>query len=92
MMKKKIALAISTFAFLALCNQAKATNVALADWCVNNSGDVASACNGAGSGGGGISLASFDTTLVAGCQPRRYNRRLSNGHSNGKLRGVLRRL
>ncbi len=65
-MKNKIASAIAALTFLALSQQAKAVQVGLADWCVNNNGDIASACNGAGSGGNGISLASFDTTLENG--------------------------
>jgi hypothetical protein len=52
-------------------NQAKAaTQVSLADWCVNVNGDSATACNGGGSGGASgtssISLASFDKTLEPG--------------------------
>ena len=45
--------------------QAAAT-VSLADWCVNVNGNVAAACNGAGSGGSGVSLAGFDSTLEPG--------------------------
>jgi hypothetical protein len=37
----------------------------LADWCVSVNGNIAVACNGAGSGGGstGVNLGSYDTTL-----------------------------
>jgi hypothetical protein len=49
---------------------AHATEVSLADWCVNFNGDTSTACNGAGGGGasgtGSISLASFDTSLEPG--------------------------
>ena len=42
---------------------AKASGVSMADWCVNLNGDVNSACNGAGSGGNGIDTSAFDQTL-----------------------------
>ena len=39
---------------------------AMADWCFNANGDTNSACNGAGSGGNGINISQFDTTLEPG--------------------------
>jgi hypothetical protein len=69
-MKKNLAFLVATAGFFVAVQQAQSAQVSLADWCVNLNGDIATACNGAGSGGasgtGSISLASFDQTLEPG--------------------------
>ncbi len=70
MIKKKLVLAFAVLGVFALASQVKASQVSLADWCVDLNGDINTACNGAGSGGpsgiGNINLGAFDTTLSPG--------------------------
>jgi hypothetical protein len=64
-MKKRIIVhfaLIGLIGLIVMAQSAKA-DVVLADWCVNLNGDIATACNGGGSGGGGIDLSNFDPTL-----------------------------
>jgi hypothetical protein len=70
-MRKSIALQFATLALAASAFHASAaTQVGLADWCVNLNGDINTACNGGGGGGasgtGSISLSSFSTLLENG--------------------------
>lgn len=66
-MKKCRILQLCLFGMTVGTIHANAGVIGLNDWCVNLNGDIATACNGAGSGGasgtGSISLAGFDTTL-----------------------------
>ena len=54
---------LGVLALLALSRVAAASNPVLNDWCVNLNGDINTACNGAGTGGGSINMSGFDTTL-----------------------------
>jgi|GEM_PF-3353759 len=65
-MIKTFAIQAALLAVLGGVWQAQATQVGLADWCVNLNGDTSTACNGAGSGSAAISLTNFNTTLEPG--------------------------
>lgn len=63
--KKQLAYVFLGLLALLALSQVAVADTTLNDWCVNNGGDISSACNGAGAGGGttGINMSGFDTTF-----------------------------